>query len=338
MVDGSLEVGDSRTMYLPADLVAVVVLAIGTTFAILLPVVNESPIRILLGLLFVLFLPGYAFVAALFPAEPDSAALTDETGDETAGGNRRTIDGIERAALSFALSIPVVSLLGLGLSLTPFGVGLASVLPTLITVTLVLTGIAAHRRRLLPEEERFSVPYRSWLEIFRRSLFEPGSRTELVLNVALAGSILIAILAVSVAVAAPGEGEPNTEFYLLTENESGELVADEYPVNLTVDGTEQLVLGIENHEQEPSRYTVVGELQRVDIDGNETTIVESVELDRFNTDLDAGETWREARTIRPTLSGDRLRLVYLLYRGAPPDEPSLDSAYRSVHLWVTVRG
>lgn len=336
MVDASPREGESPVADVPVDLAVVVVLAGSAILAVLLPGVNESPVRILVGLVFVLVLPGYAFVAALFPAGSDGPE-TEGTDDTPAEDDRRAIDGIERAALSLALSIPIVSLLGLGLSLTPFGVGLATVLPTVSIVTLGLTGIAAYRRRRLPDEQRYSVPYRSWLETGRQTFFEPGSRGELALNIALAVSIVLAVLAVSYAVASPSEGEPYTEFYLLTENESGRLVADDYPVNLTVDDPEQLVLGIENHEHEPSTYAVASELQRVEIEGNETSVVDSVELDRFSVDLESNETWRESRTIRPTMSGDRLRLVYLLYRGTPPDDPSLDSAYRSVHLWVSVR-
>jgi len=41
-------------------------------------------------------------------------------------------------------------------------------------------------------------------------------------------------------------------------------------------------------------------------------------------------------TVAPTLPGERLRLVYLLYKGDPPAEPTVENAYREVHLWVNV--
>jgi uncharacterized membrane protein len=34
--------------------------------------------------------------------------------------------------------------------------------------------------------------------------------------------------------------------------------------------------------------------------------------------------------------GERLRLIYLLYRGDAPAAPSTATAYREVHLWVNV--
>jgi hypothetical protein len=36
------------------------------------------------------------------------------------------------------------------------------------------------------------------------------------------------------------------------------------------------------------------------------------------------------------MTGERLRLTYLLYRGAPPQTPTTDNAYRELHLWVNV--
>ena len=67
---------------------------------------NKTPVRIILGLLLVLFLPGYSLIAALFPGK----------------------DGIERIALSFRLSIPVMPRSGLALNYMPFGIRLVPVL------------------------------------------------------------------------------------------------------------------------------------------------------------------------------------------------------------------
>lgn len=330
----------SHVRGVPADLVAVVALAVLATLAVFVPVVNESPIRVVLGLPLVLVLPGYAVVAALFPgagdgptSDPaDDSASAVDTSPETQQG----IDGIERAALSVGLSIPVVALLGLALSLTPLGVTLLPMLFVLEAVTLGATAVAVRRRRRLPADERFAVPFRQWVAAGRGALFETESRTTLVLNLVLAASVLLAAGSVTYAVAAPNEGETFTEFYLLTENETGALVADDYPTQFTVGESQPVVVGVENHEQAPTEYTVVVELQRVEIDGDAATVVETSELDRFGVDLDAGETWRQERGLAPTMAGERLRVAYLLYRGAPPADPSRDSAYRDVQLWVNV--
>ena len=68
----------------------------------------KHPIRIILGLLFVLFLPGYSLIAALFPKKKD-------------------LDTIERLALSFGLSIAITPLIGLLLNYTPFGIRLTPI-------------------------------------------------------------------------------------------------------------------------------------------------------------------------------------------------------------------
>ncbi len=69
---------------------------------LIITVIPIKSVRIFLGLLFVLFLPGYIFVAALFPKKAD-------------------VDSIERVALSFGLSIAIVPLIGLILNYTPLG-------------------------------------------------------------------------------------------------------------------------------------------------------------------------------------------------------------------------
>jgi uncharacterized membrane protein len=54
------------------------------------------------------------------------------------------------------------------------------------------------------------------------------------------------------------------------------------------------------------------------------------------TELAQGETWTEEYGITPTMEGERLRLVFLLYEGEPPANPTLENAYRSSRLWVNV--
>jgi len=340
--EGGAEGGDQQysgsIRGVPADLAAVAGLVVLANLVVLAPVLNESPVRVVLGLVFVLVLPGYALVAALFPGT--RAEAEEATAEAAAAGTdatRRGIDGVERAALSVALSIPVVSLLGLGLSLTPLGVNLQSTLPAVSLVTLGATALATSRRRQLPAEQRFHVPYPAWLAAGRNAFSQSQSRRDLALNVVLAVSVLLAVGSVTYAVAAPSEGEAFTEFYLLTENETGDLMAEDYPTEFTVNETKPIVVGIENHEHARTTYTMVTELQRVQVDGNETTVRDARELDRFGATIGPGGQNLSTRTLRPTMAGNRLRVAYLLYRGPAPADPSTANAYRSVHLWVTVQ-
>jgi len=161
---------------LPADLAVVVILTITTVLVVFVPGVNDTPLRVVFGLPFVLFLPGYAFIAALFPESSES--LPDETDTDTnvettnggdaeeivetdtepaedgrrslSGNERSGIDGIERVALAFGLSIAIVPLLGLILNFTPWGIRLVPIVVTVAGFTLLSTGVAARRRWALP--------------------------------------------------------------------------------------------------------------------------------------------------------------------------------------------
>ena len=321
---------------LPADLAAIVVLVIAADVAVLAPLVAESPLRIVFGLPLVFFVPGYALVAALFPEDGGSMETSADsaTGRLRSASIARGIDGLERIALPVGLSIAVVPLIGLVLNFTPFGIRLVPIVFCLSAFTLLVTAIATVRRRRLPEAARFRVSYKRRLASARSELFRPDSRADATLNVLLAVSLVLASASVGYATLAPRDGEQFTEFYLLTENESGGLAAADYPTNFTRGQGEPLVVGIQNHEGESKRYTVVVALQRVDQRGNETTVLEQRELRRFRAQVGANETWTRAHEITPTMTGQRLRIVYLLYRGSPPTDPGVTTAYRELHLWI----
>mgnify|MGYP000265359332 CR=1 FL=1 len=325
---------------LPADLAAVVGVVVLTNLAVLLPVVSDTPVRVIAGLVFALFIPGYAFIAALFPEDGSGPTDDEVVTNPEAGGidGIDDIDGIERVSLSFGLSIALVPLVVLVLNFTPWGIRLLPILVSLSGLTLVLTGVAAVRRWALPADERFRVPYRSWLVAGREELFSPATRTDAALNVLLVVSILLAAGSVGYAVTVPKEGERFSEFYLLTEGEDGELVADGYPTEFQRGESRSLIVGIGNQEHERTEYTVVTELQRVERVGNETRVRERTELRRFRPTLEHNETWHRQHEVTPEMTGERLRLQYLLYRGSPPATVNQSTAYREVHLWVNVTG
>ncbi|WP_435196328.1 DUF1616 domain-containing protein [Natronomonas sp. EA1] len=332
---------------LPADLAAVLVLVALTVGAVFLPVVNETPLRVVVGLPFVLFVPGYAFIAALFPeagATPDdldeeAAAESSESSEpsEPPETDREGIDGIERVALAFGTSIAIVPLIGLVLNFTPWGIRLVPIMVGVSGFTLGATAIAAVRRRELPPEDRFAVPWRTWLAAARGELFEPETRTDGALNVLLVLSILLAVGSVGYAVAVPKQGEAFTELYLLTEGEDGELVADGYPQEFTSGEPRYLYVGIGNQEHRRVNYTVVTAIQDVEFTANNTTrVLDSQRLRTFEVTLPHNETWHRNHSVAPAMTGENLRLTYFLYRGEPPANPTTENAYREVHLWVNV--
>lgn len=83
--------------------------------------------RIALGSLFVLFLPGYSLVEALYPRQEELSPL-------------------ERLALSIGLSLALVPLVGLALNYTPWGIRLDPIMVSLSLLTLGLLLISAYRK------------------------------------------------------------------------------------------------------------------------------------------------------------------------------------------------
>lgn len=338
---------------MPADLAATVVLVVVTNVAVLAPVVRDTPLRVPLGLAFVLFVPGYAFIAALFPeqgegpvTDADASAATDGPGEESSdsedaagqfGRERSGIDGIERVALSFGLSIAIVPLIGLVLNFTPWGIRLVPILVAVSGFTLAATAIAAYRRWELPPEDRFRVPYREWWHKGRGELFEPDSRTDAVLNVLLVLSILLAVGSVAYAVMVPPQGEQFSELYILTEDEDGDLVASGYPTEFVHGESQEIVVGVENNEHRTANYTIVVVEQDVEVVGNESIVNEQRELQRFDTRLAHNETWHHTHAVAPTIVGNDTRIFWLLYVDDDvPTEPSRENADYSVYLWVDV--
>jgi len=84
-------------------------------------------IRYVSGALYVLYLPGYALIEALYSKAEE-------------------LDQLERLALSIGLSLAVVPLLGLVLNYTPWGIRLVPIIISLIIFTFAMALIAAKRK------------------------------------------------------------------------------------------------------------------------------------------------------------------------------------------------
>ena len=347
-----------------ADLIAVTVVTLLSVIVVLVPPFSETVLRFGLGVLFVFFVPGYALISALFPDDASPVVATaDSTGEwsaphaESTGSDGNStgsdststgmlpgrlytgsgIDGVDRLALGFGTSLAIVPLVGIALSLTPWGLGVVSTVAAVAGITLCAVAVAGYRRRQLPAERRFVVPYRAWIASGRQRIFRPDSRVDALLTVVLAVSVLLAFGGVAVAVAAPPDGEQYSEFYLLTEDASGELVADNYPTLLAVDEPEPVVVGIENDEGTTTDYTVVIEIQEVEIsDENQVDVVDRERIDTFEPTLEDGEQWQTEHDLVSTMTGENLRVSYLLYTDEPPAVPSTETADESLHLWVDV--
>lgn len=323
---------ERSTGALPADLAAAAVWTVVTVLVALLPLIRDTPIRVVLGIPFLLFVPGYVTVAALFPEAGEGPSPEREEG----GGEG--IDGLERIALSLGLSIAISPLIGLALNFTPWGIRLVPILVGVGGYSLVITAAATQRRRVLPPEDRFHVPYRSWANTVRSDLLAPDTRTDLVLNVLVAVSVILVTASVAYAVTVPNQ-EGFSEVYLLTETENGDLRSENYPSEFTVGETKPVVVGVGNHEYRQTDYSVVVEIHDVEFHGpNETQVrvLQESELTRFETTLDHNGTDQRVVELSPSMTGSDLRIAFLLYRGSAPADPSFQNAYDEAHLWVDV--
>jgi len=183
---------------IPLNLLVIVLIVI----IILVP---SNILRIILGLPFLLFFPGYTLMAALFT-------------------RKEGMGNIERVALSCGLSVAVVPLTGLILNYTPWGIRLEPVLYSVVSFIVITSIIAWLRRRRLLKSERFGIEFQMRLPGWA------GDARDKALSIILALAILGALGTLGYAIASPKVGERFTEFYI----EGLEGKAADYPEELVV--------------------------------------------------------------------------------------------------------
>ena len=285
---------------IPSDLLFVVGLVVLTDIFVLIPVLSESFIRTVLGLPLVLFLPGYALLAVLFPTK---------TG----------LEGIERAALSVGMSAVIVPLIGLVLNNTSFGIREVPLLISL-SVLIILACAAAYVRRMqLPEDKTFGVSFKaSAHSLLAEVLGKTESSTEKTLRVFLAISILALVGTVVYVTIVPHEQEPFTEFYILGPDG----VADNYTTEYVQGESGTVIIGIANHEHRAVNYTM-----DVRLENKSLQLPENLR----NIKLDDNTTLEEPLEITPSFEGENLELEFLLFNETEEDVP-----YRDLRLWINV--
>ncbi|WP_440946579.1 DUF1616 domain-containing protein [Methanosarcina sp. T3] len=285
---------------LPLDLLLVAGLVILTDIFVLVPVLSGSFLRTILGLLLVLFLPGYALTGALLPAKKD-------------------LEGIERALLSLGLSIAIVPLMGLGMNYTDWGIREVPVLAGLSIFTLIMCGATYYRRLQLPDAEAFEVPFKASVLALKAELLEGhGSGVDRAFSILLIILVLASIGSLAYVIGNPKEGEAFTEFYIL----GPEGMAENYPTNYTPGDSGTVMVGIANHEHRTVDYTMELRLENSPLPLPENQKYVSLE---DNT------SWKEPVTFTPPLEGKNMKLEFLLFNDTEKNIP-----YRNVHLWINV--
>jgi uncharacterized membrane protein len=246
--------------------------------------------RIVLGLPFVLFFPGYAFIGALFP-------------------RRESLNGVERVALSFGLSLAIVPLLTLALNYL-WEISIYPILISVAAFTAIMSGVAYYRQKRLPQHERYepqiNLPLLRWHRL---------SHNDSILAIALAITAVAAITAVVYTATRPRSTDRFTEFYILGPRGSVEY----YPANIVLGASADVTVGIVNREGEQLTYNV-----GVSLNGTMLLSTDGIALED-------GGTWEEAVALTPVAAGDDQKVEFLLYREGE-SEP-----YHELRLWIDVR-
>jgi len=305
----------------PTDLALALAWLTAAILAVFAPILNESPVRIVLALPVVLFLPGYALIGALFPKKDD-------------------IDMLERFALSVGLSIAVVPLIGLALNYTPFGIRLAPVLVCVSLFTFAMVLVAHYRRARCRPAERFHVPFSGMaLEVRKEFPLNRGSNTDRILNAVLVIAILFAIGTTIFVIAVPKPGEHFTEFYILGEKQK----AADYPDRISTGTEYPLYIGVGNHEYRTVTYTIEVYGMTMELDNESTTsrIVAMDPLWQHPLTLAHNETAIVPYGLSVNDTGYN-RIEFLLFNETVPGPDvtggdRLSASVRDLHLWVTVQ-
>jgi uncharacterized membrane protein len=252
---------------------------------------TEGILRIILGLFFLLICPGYTVMAALFPA-------------------KNNVKTIERAAFTIVLSFTLVSLAGLILNYTPWGIRLTPIYIVMAIIVTLASGITFLRRYRLPKDERFSLHIS-----FRIQKWDKTSKFDKVLSICLALVAIGAIWTLSYVIAQPKPQESFSNFYVLGADDK----VENYPRELTLGEQTIVTLGIENHELQDTTYNI-----EVTSDGTKTQSIGPISL------TNEGK-WSDEVTLAPTKAGDNQKVEFLLYKGEDP------AAYLALHLWLNVK-
>jgi len=298
----------------PDDLITAAIITL--LLILMIAFIPDNPVRTVLGLIFILALPGYVATAALFP-------------------NRESIDAIERVALSIGLSIAIVPLAGLALNYTPFGIRLEPILATLSGFVLMASVVAWRRRASLPEDERFAVDIKIDLSMKGMPMVDR------VLTVGIVITLAATLILLAYVVAVPRNGESFTQLALLGPN----MKAEGYPHNLTLNQSASVFVSVGSFETANRNYSLVILLQPQNVTGANLTHWRQGDPFTGNRSMDQGLGMERSFTLQPgdymnstynfsisQLGTFKLRFMLFLEGQSLTQEP-----YREVYLWLHVR-
>ncbi|MFH1003216.1 MAG: DUF1616 domain-containing protein [Chloroflexota bacterium] len=266
------EASPTMRIRLPNELLLITVLS--GLLIIIISVFPDSILRLVLGLPLVLYFPGYALIAAVFP-------------------RREALGTTERVALSFGLSITLAPLIGFVLNYSPWGFRLYPVLLALTGFVLAASLVAWWRRRRLAGAER-PVLSLAW----RWPRWGALNQRDRIISLVLIMVILGATGLLGYMVVIPKPGQEFTEFYLLGP---GGKAAD-YPSELKVGEPGRVTAAIVNQEHQTVSYRLELVLNGVTAEHWGPVALAPM------------EKWEQAVTFSLSQAGDMQKVEFVLYR------------------------
>jgi uncharacterized membrane protein len=253
---------------------------------------TTGTLRITLGLLFMVFFPGYTLLSALFPRSGD-------------------LGWAERVALSFGISIAVISCIGLILLVVPWGVLFYPSAISLALFIFITAAIAYYRQKNLPKDERISFSFK-----IRFSRWASLGKPDKALTIFLLLAAMAVLGCFGYAVAIPKQGEKFTEFYILGPQGT----ADEYPREAVTGEPVYLMMGIINREQQPISYRL-----EIRVSGN--TVCQMT-----TACIDHNQKLEEVISFTPQISGEKQKVEFILYKNNEEQPYSKEP----VHLYLDI--
>lgn len=316
------------------DLLAASLLSFLATIFINISPLNEMSIRIIYAILIIFLIPGYCFIALLFPRRSD-------------------LKEIERFILSVVFSIVITVFTGILLSITGWLLRPTSLSIALMIITILFSLGAYISRMKVSERERYGFPIEKIKLIFKdeeenneniqdeenqnsgilpvhkfktkQSRIIPKRRIIIKEKIELVPPIiektLIAALILSILIASAmftyakitHEEEKFTVLYILGTGGK----ADNYTLNVSIGKPATYIIGIENYEKEDMNYTL-----QVRLNGDV--------LNEINVPVKNNEKVLKNITYVPQqMKISRSELEFVLFKNNADKVP-----YRSVHLWV----
>lgn len=202
---------------------------------VLVPVAlfTTGAFRVVLGIIFVSFFPGYTMLAALFP-------------------RKDRLSGTERVALSFVLSVALVALMALAFNYSPWGIRINTILSAIAIFSIVASLIAFYRQRGIPEYQRTDFSVRISLPRWKGK-----SGLDKVLMIGLLGALISGIGLVSYTLSSPRAEEEFTEFYFAGQGD--------YHQEVSFGEEVTAVVGIINHEGRIVDYCIIVEIDEEEV-------------------------------------------------------------------------